>query len=202
MVLPLRNLSGDASRDYFVDGMTEAIIARLASVPQLQVTSRTTVMQFREVATSIPQIARTLKVDAVVEGSVARAGNRVRVTVRLFDGRNDSTVWTREFEGESEDDPRLQGEVAQAVAASLRAKAAPSNPVQDCTVPPEVYRHYLKGRFLLTQNTRASIQQAVSEFDEALAVDLTFAPGVRRVGLRSRRHGQYDARRPGRPRRQ
>jgi TolB-like protein/tetratricopeptide (TPR) repeat protein len=182
-VLPLKNLLGDAGQQYFADGMTEAIIARLASVGSIQVTSRTSVMQFKEGAASVAQIARALNVDALVEGSVARSGDRIRIIVKLIDAERDAHLWTREFERDLHDVLVLQGEVADAVASSVHVTANSAREQANRTVSVEAYQRYLKARFLLNENTRDSIEKAVLEFQSALGVDPSFAPAHAGLGI-------------------
>ena len=180
-VLPLKNLSGDPAQEYFADGMTEALIARLSSVPGLSVTSRTSVMQFKTRDASIPDIARVLKVDTVLEGSVLRSGNRVRVIAQLIDARTDGHLWAAEYDREFEDVLTLQGDLAQAIAARVAASvdepAGSGLPASSARpVSPQAYEHYLKGRFLLNESTAASVRQSLDEFQAAIGADATFAP--------------------------
>ncbi len=175
-VLPLKNLLGDVNQQYFADGMTEAIIARLSSIAPIQVTSRTSVMQFREGTRSASEIARLLGVDALVEGSVAMSGDRIRVIVKLIDAERDTHIWTREFDRDLRNVLTLQGEVADAVASSVHMTATSAREQVNRTVSAEAYRRYLKGRFLLGENTRESIEQALREFESALVADASFAP--------------------------
>src|SRR5947209_826213 len=112
-VLPLENLSGDSSQEYFSDGMTDALISDLAQIKSLKVISRTSVMRFKGSHESLPDIARTLNVDAIVEGTVTRAGGRVRVTAQLIPATTDSAIWSRNYEREMSDILKLQSDVAQ-----------------------------------------------------------------------------------------
>jgi TolB-like protein/DNA-binding winged helix-turn-helix (wHTH) protein len=122
-VLPLDNLSGDPSQDYFVDGMTEALIGNLARIRALRVVSRTSVMRFKGAAPPLNEIARTLNVDAVLEGSVQRTGDRIRVSVQLIHVATDTHLWAREYERELTDVLKLQSDVAGAVADEVQAWA-------------------------------------------------------------------------------
>jgi TolB-like protein/Tfp pilus assembly protein PilF len=184
-VLPLRNLSGDASQEYFADGMTEAVIARLASLGDLQVTSRTSIMQFKNVDTPIPDIARALGADAILEGSVHRSGDRVRVIAQLIDGRTDAHLWAAEFDREVRDVLLLQGELAQAIVSRVSATVREPAARQAAAAPvsSEAYEHYLKGRFLLAESSLDSVQRSIKEFQAAIAVDPAFAPAY--AGLAS-----------------
>lgn len=161
--------------------MTEAVIARLATATNLTVTSRTSVMKFRGSTSSLPTIARALRVDAVLEGSVTRAGDRVRVIATLVDARRDVQLWSGEFERPIENVLALQGEIADAVAGAVRATVRGAGTNRD--VSSASYSHYLRGRVLLDENTRTALQQAIREFDAALVADPTFAPAY--AGLAS-----------------
>ena len=178
-VLPLRNLSGDPAQEYLADGITEALIGRLANIHHLRVTSHTSVMRFRNTQLSIPEIARTLGVDAVVEGSVTREGDRIRVTAQLIRGTTDEHFWSETYDREMRDVLTLQSELAQSIAERVEVtvtgeehkRLAAARPVA-----PEVYESYLKGRFALSQGSgRAGIQQSIGYFDDAIRSDPTFA---------------------------
>ena len=119
-VLPLENLSGDASQDYFSDGMTDELITELGQISELRVISRTSIMTYKGAHKSLPQIARDLKVDAVVEGAVLRSGNRVRVTAQLILAAADKHLWARSYDGEMGDTLALQRQVARSIAAEIR----------------------------------------------------------------------------------
>lgn len=125
-VLPLENHMGDPAQEYFADGMTEALIAELARLGSLRVISRTSVMRYKEAPKSVPEIAKELKVHAVVEGSVLRAGDRGRITVQLVHAPTDRRLWTNEYERDLRDILALQREVARAIAGEIRAKLTPS----------------------------------------------------------------------------
>ena len=120
-MLPLENLSGDPEQEYFADGMTEALISMLAQIASLDVISRTSVMLYKDSIAPLPQIARELGVDAIVEGSVMRSENDVRVTVQLIHGATDSHLWAEDYQRPLRDVLRLQGEVARAVADEINA---------------------------------------------------------------------------------
>ena len=121
-VLPLENLSGDPTQDYFADGMTESLIANLARIRALRVVSRTSVMRFKGARTSLPEIARALGVDAVIEGSVQLTNDRVRISIQLIHAPTDTHLWAREYERERTDVLKLQGEVARAVSEEIRVQ--------------------------------------------------------------------------------
>lgn len=178
-VLPLRNLSGDPAQDYLADGITEALIGRLAGIHELRVTSHTSVMRFRNPQLSSPEIARQLHVDALVEGSVIRDGNRIRVTAQLIRGATDEHFWSQSYDREMRDTLAIESDLAQAIADKvevtltgdehLRLTAAPP-------VAPEVYESYLKGGYVLQGNDRASIERSLPYFEDAIRRDPQFAP--------------------------
>ena len=179
-VLPLKNLSGDATQEYLADGMTEALIGRLSQIHNLRVISRTSVMRFKEAQLSVPEIARTLHVDAIVEGSVIREGSRIRVTSQLIRGATDEHLWSEAYDRELREVLALESEVAQAVAGKIavvvtgeeKERLAAARPVS-----PEVYESYLKGRYALDKaNDQASVRESIAYFEEAQRKDPTFAP--------------------------
>jgi TolB-like protein/DNA-binding winged helix-turn-helix (wHTH) protein len=124
-VLPLDNLSGDASQDYFSDGMTDELITDLAKIKALRVISRTSVMRYKGTHTPLPEIARTLKVDAIVEGSVLRSGEQVRITAQLIQVPADKHLWAESYEGNLSDTLGLQNNVARAIAEQIRIEVTP-----------------------------------------------------------------------------
>ena len=186
-VLPLRNLSGDPSQEYLADGMTEALIGRLSGIHELRVISHTSVSRFKNPQLSVPQIANTLGVDAIVEGSVMRDGDRIRITAQLIRGASDEHFWSQTYDRELRDALALESEVAQSIAEKVevtitgeehqRLTAARS-------VPPEVYESYLKGRSALDRSKdKADIEKSTGYFEDAIKRDPTFAPAY--VGLAS-----------------
>jgi TolB-like protein/DNA-binding winged helix-turn-helix (wHTH) protein/Flp pilus assembly protein TadD len=184
-VLPLRNLSGDPGQDYFADGMTEAVIGRLSMIRGLRVISRTSVMRFKDIRTSVPEIARTLGVDAIVEGSVMREGGRVRVHAQLIRAATDEHFWSEAYYREAGDVLTLESDVAQSIAEKVEVTVTGQEHtllVATRQVSPEIYESYLKGTFA-NRNTRAGIEQSIDFFDEAIHKDATFAPAY--VGLAS-----------------
>ena len=182
-VLPLKNLSGDPSQEYLADGMTEELIGRLAAIRDLRVISRTSVMGLRDTKLSVPEIGKTLGVDAFVEGSVIREGNRIRVHAQLIRAGTDEHFWSEEYDRELQDVLALQSEVAQAIAEKVkvsitgqeRARLVAARPVA-----PEVYESYVKGSND-PQYTKAQIEQRIADFQDAIRMDPTFAPAY--VGL-------------------
>ena len=173
-VLPLRNLSRDPAQEYFSDGMTEALISRLAQIGTLRIISRTSVMQYKDTRKPLRQIARELNVEGVIEGSVMRSGDRVRVIAQLIDARKDEHLWARDYERDLRDVLGLQAEVAQAIAQEVRAKLNPGEEARlarSRPVVPEAQEAYLKGRFYLGQGTEDSIEKAIAHFNDAIAKD-------------------------------
>jgi len=182
-VLPLKNLSGDPSQEYLADGMTEELIGRLAAIHDLRVISRTSVMGFRDTKLSVPEIAKTLGVDAFVEGSVIREGNRIRVHAQLIRAGTDEHFWSEEYDRELQDVLALQSEVAQAIAEKVKVSLTGQERAQLVAarpVAPEVYESYVKGSND-PQYTKAQIEQRIADFQDAIRMDPTFAPAY--VGL-------------------
>lgn len=178
-VLPLENLSGDTAQDYLADGITEALIGRLSTIQGLRVISRTSSMQFKGPRSSVPEIARKLNVRAVVEGSVIRSGDRIRITAQLIQGDTDVHLWSGTFDREWRDVLELQSEVAQSIARQIEVAVTGQERNRLAAVravSPQVYESYLKGRFELHKNTRPGLEEALRQFQAALDVDATFAP--------------------------
>src|SRR5712692_4688560 len=179
-VLPLDNLSGDPSQDYFVDGMTDELTTDLAKVSSLRVTSRTSVMRYKGTKKGLPEIARELNVEGIVEGSVMRSGNRVRITAQLIHAPTDRHLWAETYERDLGDGLRLQSEVAQAIAQQVRAQLTPQQQAQLRSAPavnPEACEAYLTGRYYLSnQFTMAQpLNLAKSYFEESVRKDPGFA---------------------------
>ena len=179
-VLPFENLSGDAEQDYFADGMTDSLITSLAQVHALRVISRTSVMQYRRANKALPRIAEELDVDAVVEGTVSRAGDRVRITAQLIQATTDRHLWAQSYEREARDVLSLQREVAAAIAQAVEVKLQPEEKVRmtraAAPVQPEAYEDYLKGRFYWSKRSPETSLKAVGYFQQAIARDPAYAP--------------------------
>jgi TolB-like protein len=178
-VLPLQNLSGDPAQDYLADGITEAIIGRLANLRDLRVISYTSVMRFKNPQVSIPEIARTLGVDAIVEGSVTKEGDHVRVTAQLIRGAADTHFWSETYDREMSGALSLESELAQSIAEKVKVTVTGEEHERLSSarpVAPEVYESYLKGRFALEQGNRAGLEQSIQYFEDVLDKDSTFAP--------------------------
>jgi TolB-like protein/Tfp pilus assembly protein PilF len=179
-VLPLRNLSGDPAQDYLADGMTESLIGRLAQLRDLRVTSHTSVLRFKDPALSAPEIGTKLGVDALVEGSVTREGNRIRVTVQLIRAMSDEHFWSETYDREFKDALSLESELAQAIAERVEVTVTGAERERLAaarTVAPEVYENYLKGRFTYDRSrSKADYENSIESFMRAIRLDPTFAP--------------------------
>jgi adenylate cyclase len=179
-VLPLENLSGNPEQEYFSDGMTEALIGDLARISNLGVISRTSVMQYKRARKPLPEIARELGVEGIIEGTVAHSGDRVRVTVQLIDARSDQHLWSERYERDLSDVLALQGEVARAVAEQVRIELTPAEEralQAPRSVNPEAYDAYLQGLHLRGPMQLAGIwgPQSIAAFSRAVELDPTFA---------------------------
>jgi len=182
-VLPLRNLSQDPEQEYFSDGMTDELITDLAK-SGLRVISHTSVERYKNTKLPLPEIARELGVDAVVEGTVMRSGERVRITAQLIDGRSDRHLWAESYERDVRDVFGLQSEVAQSIAREVGTNLIdrqPSHPPSKPVVDPAAYEAYLKGNFYWNQLTCDGINKGRDYFQQAVAKDPNFAPAY--VGL-------------------
>jgi adenylate cyclase len=177
-VLPLDNFSGDPNQEYFADGMTDELTTDLASISALRVISRGSVMQYKGAhRPPTPEIAKALNVDAVVEGSVVRSGDRVRITVQLIDAPADKHLWAKSYERSSRDVLALQDEVAMAVAREINVKLTPdeqSRFVNTHPVDPQAHEAYLKGRYYLSSFTQERVSKAIEQFEQAIKADPSF----------------------------
>ena len=178
VVLPLDNFSADPEQEFFSDGMTEALIADLARVGGLRVISRTSAMTYKAAKKPLTQIARELSVDGVVEGSVTRSGDRVRITAQLFDGASERHLWSNTYERDSKDVLALQSEVARAIADEIKITLTPQEQavfVSARPIVPDAHEAYLKGRFMLAKGTEDGINQSIVFLKSAAAKDPTYA---------------------------
>ena len=178
-VLPLENFSRDPEQEYFTEGMTDALITDLAQIKALRVISRTSVMRYKGTKESLPDIARDLHVDAVVEGSVERSGDRVRITTQLIEAPTDRHLWAKSYEGDLRDVLALQSEVAQAVAREIVVKLTPKEQellARKHTVSPEAYQLYLRGRFFWRRFSAPSIAKSIEYYQQAIEKDPAYAP--------------------------
>ncbi|HTG58348.1 MAG TPA: protein kinase [Terriglobia bacterium] len=177
-VLPLENLSRDPDEEYFADSMTEAILTDLAKINALRVVSRTSVMRYKRTQKPLPEIAKELNVDAIVEGSVQRAGNRVRITAQLIHAATDQHLWAEAYERDLRDVLVLQDEVARNIAQQVRVKLTPEENIRLSSgrpVDPEAYQLYVKGRYFWAKRNQESFNRAISYFREAIDRDPSYA---------------------------
>lgn len=177
-VLPLDNVSRDSTQEYFADGMTEALISDLARLKALRVISRTSAMKYKGVQKALPEIARELNVDAILEGSALLVGKRVRVTVRLVSARTDETLWSDRYDGELEDVLDLQNRIAATVAKEIEVHLTPREATrlaQRQSVNPQAHVEYLKGRHTYVGTSPQAIELSVRHFRRALELDPAFA---------------------------
>lgn len=183
-VLPLKNLSGDPSQQYFADAMTEEVIGRLAAIHDLRVISHTSVMQFQDPKETVPEISRKLGVDAIVEGSVIRDGNRIRVHAQLIRAANDEHFWSETYDREIGDVLTIESDVAQSIAEKVRVTVTGQEQARLAAkrkVSPDAYESFLKGNHT-NRNTRAGIEQSISYYKDAIHKDPTFAPAYVLLG--------------------
>ena len=177
-VLPFESLPNDASQDYFADGMTDELISDLGQISALRVISRTSVMGYKRARKPLPQIARELNVDAVVEGTVLRSGDQVRITAQLIEASADKHLWSQSYEGELRDALALQNKVARAIADQIRISLNPQEQAALKTakvVNPEAYVSYLKGRYFWNKRTGESLKVALAYFNQAIEEDPKYA---------------------------
>jgi TolB-like protein/Flp pilus assembly protein TadD/predicted Ser/Thr protein kinase len=199
-VLPLENLSRDAAQEYLADGMTEALITDLAQIGSLRVISRTSAMRYKGTKKSLPEIARELDVDGVVEGSVLRAGNRIRITAQLIHATTDRHLWARSYERDFKDVLALQDEVAQAIASQIQARLTSDEQARLSRarpVNPEAHEAFLKGRYEWYRWTPENFRKALEYFQQAIAIDPSYAPAYAGLSMAYARLGDGGDRRPG-----
>jgi serine/threonine protein kinase/tetratricopeptide (TPR) repeat protein len=178
-VLPFRNISRDPAQEYFADGMTEAIISDLARIRALRVISRTSAMRYKGTALSLPEIARELNVDAVLEGSALLLGNRVRLSVQLISARTDETLWVDRYDRELEDVLGLQSELAETVAREIAIQLTPKEATQLARRPavnPEAHLEFLKSRHSYFAASPQAVEVGLRHARRALELDPTLAP--------------------------
>lgn len=185
-VLPLQNLSNDPGQDYFSDGVTDALTTELAQIGTLRVISRTSAMHFKGTRETLPEIGRELNVDAIVEGSVVRSENRVRITAQLIDTRTDHHLWAKAYEQNLKDVLFMQDEVSRDIAAEIRVQLTPGERTRLAAarpVNPEAHEAYLKGRYFYEKLSVPDFRQALTYFQEAVKLDERYAPAY--VGIAS-----------------
>ncbi len=177
-VLPLENLSGDPSQEYFSDGMTDELITELGQIGELRVISRTSAMTYKGARKPLPQIARELNIDAAVEGTVSRSGNLVRITAQLVLTSNDKHLWAQSYEVRLGDIFSVQKQVARSIAGQVRIKLNPQEQTQlnrPRAVNPEAYEAYLKGRYFWNKRTADGLKKAIDYFNQAIEKDPLYA---------------------------
>lgn len=180
VVLPLENLSGDPNQEYFADGMTDALITDLAQVSSLRVISRTSAMHYKVSRQSLPAIARELNVDAVVEGTVTRSGNQVRITAQLVDARSDRHLWAKSYDRDMREIMSLQQDVAGSIVREIQAKLTPQENLRlgrNQQVDPEAYDDYLRGLYFWHKFTEPGMRQAQEYFEKSVQKDPSYALG-------------------------
>jgi TolB-like protein/DNA-binding winged helix-turn-helix (wHTH) protein/Tfp pilus assembly protein PilF len=181
VVLPLENVSGDKDQDYFADGMTDELIAHLAKIRSLRIISRTTAMAYKDNRKPLSEIARNLNVDGVVEGTVLRAGNRVRITAELVQVSTDRQIWAESYESPVGDILTLQGQVASAIVNQISVQLTPDDQQRLVSSPrpvnPEAYEDYLKGRYYWNKRSDQGISRAIEYFESATKKDPNYALG-------------------------
>jgi len=177
-VLPLANLSGDPGQDFFADGMTDAIIGDLATIGGLRVISRTSTMHYKQTQKRLPEIARELKVAYVVEGSLSRAGDHVRISAQLIEAATDRHLWAQRYERDLRDALALQKEVARAIAEGIKGRLTPQEQQRLAVaraVNPKAYEDYLKGRYQWGKRTEEGLRKSIEHFDQALTAEPGYA---------------------------
>ena len=177
VVLPFQNVSGDPAQDYLADGVTDLLITHLARLDSVRVISRTSAMHYKNSHQKLPEIARELDVDAVVEGTVSRTADHVRINAQLIDARHDRHLWAEVFERNAHDLLALQGELARTIADQVANRTDPQHPIRMQTkqVNPEAYESYLKGRHFWNKRTEEGNLKAIEFFEEAIAKQPDYA---------------------------
>ena len=175
-VLPLQNLSNNAAEDYFADGMTDELTADLAQFGNLRVISRTSAMHYKGASKTAPEIGRELGVDTLIEGTVQRVGNRVRIRVQLIDSASDRHLWARTYDHDLEDVLVLQSSAARDIAEEVQGKVAfPQAAPSQHSVQPDAYEAYLKGRYFWNKRTEDGLAKSIEYFQQAISQDPKFA---------------------------
>ena len=178
IVLPLENLSGDKDQDYFADGMTDDLIANLAKIRSLRVISRSTAMAYKGTRKPLSEIAKELNVDAVVEGTVLRVGDRIRITAELVQVSTDQHLWADTYESQMEDVLTLQNRVSSAIVNEIRINLTPEDQERLAKTPavaPEAYENYLKGRYYWNKRSDENLTKAIGYFEQATHQDPQYA---------------------------
>ena len=176
-VLPLANLSGDPEQEYFADGMTDALIADLSQIAALRVISRTSIMRYKGSKKSIPEIAGELRVDAMIEGTVVRSGDRVRISAQLVEAISERNLWSRTYQRGTGDVLELQAEVAREIAKEIRLELMPHENARLAAprkVLPEAYEAYLRGRHFWNRRSDAEVRRSIEFFQKAIEIEPTY----------------------------
>ncbi len=179
-VLPLENLSGNSEEEYFADGMTQALITELGKIQALRVISWQSVKQFKGTNKPVPQIARELHVDALVEGSALRAGDKVRITTQLVQVSPERHLWSESYQRDLRDILTLQGDMARAITGEIKIKVTPQEHARLASrrpVNPEAYQAYLRGGYYLEKRTTNDIKKAIECYRHAIEIDPNYALG-------------------------
>ena len=180
-VLPLENLSRDPEQEYFADGMTDTLITTLAQLAALRVISRTSVMRYKGARKPLPEIARELNVDTVIEGTVLRSGERVRIGAQLIDAASDTHLWAKNYESDVSDILSMQNDVARAIANEVQIQLTPQEQARlqhARRVNPEAYEAFLKGRHHWYRRSPGSLDRALASLQQAVDIDPTYALGL------------------------
>src|SRR5204863_334106 len=173
-VLPVAHLTEDPNQEYFADGMTDALITNLSKIGTLRVISHTSTMHYKGTHKTLPEIARELNVTAIVEGSVARSGDHVRISAQLVDAANDQSIWVRDYDRNLHDVLQLENELATDVAQEVAGKLTPRERRRlphARSVNYEAYEDYLRGRYFMDQWSDQAIEKAAEYFTQAIKLD-------------------------------
>ena len=185
-VLPLANLSGDPEQEYFADGMTDSLITELGKISSPRVISRQSIMQYKGSKKGLPEIARELNVDAVLEGAVGHSGDRVKITVHLAQASPERQLWAQEYDRSIRDVLSLQGEIARAIADEIQVKLTPEERTRlavSRSVDPEAQDNYLRGLYFTSKYTELGYQTAIAHFKTAIAKEPTYAPAYAELAM-------------------
>jgi TolB-like protein len=185
-VLPLTNLSGDPEQEYFADGMTDSLITELGKISSRRIISRQSIMQYKGSKKGLPEIARELNVDAVLEGAVEHSGGRVKITVHLAQASPERQLWAQEYNRSIRDVLSLQGEIARAIADEIQVKLTPEERTRlgiSRPIDPEAQDHYLRGLYFASKYTELSSQTAIAHFKTAIEKEPTYAPAYAELAL-------------------
>jgi TolB-like protein/DNA-binding winged helix-turn-helix (wHTH) protein/Tfp pilus assembly protein PilF len=175
-VLPLQNLSDDPAQEYFSDGMTDALITDLAQIATLKVISRTSTTQYKQAKKTLPEIARELNVDGIIEGTVQRSGDSVRITAQLIHGPSDKHIWANSYERKMSDVFALERDVTEDIARQVQARLTPNNPLEQAkprSIDPRAHDAYLKGKLYF--DNYIDLGKSAAFFEEAIRVDPNYA---------------------------